>query len=100
MYTAGVKWMCDRAGAYWLVDLIASHQHDPLARAEEFQVWHLKVSQDRSAMAWMTDGNDETPIIAQKIEWTDYADHGESECELYLVRSPGQPAVLMQPCEY
>jgi len=101
VFTAGVKHIADTAGAYWLIDLVASYQHMPKVRAEEFQLWELKVNPDNSAVASMTDGNDGTkPIIEQKIPFTDYAKAGESECKLYCVLTPGQPATLMQPCEY
>ncbi|HYH63535.1 MAG TPA: hypothetical protein VD866_02450 [Urbifossiella sp.] len=95
--TAGVQWMADQAGAHWLVDAIASHQPNPKARAEEFQVWTLKVNPDRSALLTMTDGNTDMPIIQQRIEWTDYP---EPTAELYLVQTPGHLGTLMLPVEY
>lgn len=98
LYTPGVKHIADTAGAYWLIDAVASYQHDPRVKGEEFQVWTLKVNADKTAVLTMGDGNDGPPIITQHIEFTDYADPGETECELYLV-GPA-PAVLMQPCEY
>ena len=51
----------------------------------------------KSAVATMTDGNSDAPIIRQEIEYTDYP---EPECELWCVRSPGEPAVLMLPSDY
>lgn len=40
----GVKYMADEAGAYWLLDIIASYQTDAKIRREPFQVWELKLS--------------------------------------------------------
>lgn len=97
VYTEGVRWHAREAGAYWLIDLIASYQHDPLTVAQEFQVWKLLVNPDKSAMVWMTDGNSDTSIIAQKIEYTDYP---SSECEWWCCRSDGVEPTLMTPDEY
>jgi hypothetical protein len=36
--------MADEAGAYWLLDIIASYQTDAKIRREPFQVWELKLS--------------------------------------------------------
>jgi hypothetical protein len=100
VYTQGVKHIAEVAGAYWLIDAILSHQVYPLAKREEFQVWRLVVDLEKhSAMLTMTNGHTDRPIIEQFIEWTDFP---ESECELYLVRTPGQKPelCLLQPCEY
>jgi hypothetical protein len=42
LYTDGVRYVAERAGAYWLIDAIASHQLSPGVRREPFQVWTLK----------------------------------------------------------
>lgn len=44
MYTEGVKDMADACGAYWLIDLVISHQLTKSVRFEPFQVWQLKES--------------------------------------------------------
>lgn len=98
LFTAGVKYVAETGQCYWWIDLVASHQGNAKAKAEEFQVWKLQINADKSAVATMTDGNSETPIITQNIEFTDFPD--PDGLEMYLVRSPGQPAVLMMPCEY
>ena len=38
MHTDGVNYLAEKAGAFWLVDLIASHQLSRKVRAEPFQV--------------------------------------------------------------
>jgi len=47
LYTDGVKYVADTAGAYWLIDAIASYQHEPQVkrnrRLQEFQLWVLEV---------------------------------------------------------
>jgi len=97
IYTAGVKFLADEAKAYWLLDAIASHLPNPKLNREEFQVWHLRVEANRSARLWATDGNTDTPLVQQDIEYTDYP---EGMCEMYLIRTPGEPDVLMLPVEY
>jgi len=43
LITDGVKAVADAAGAYWLLDVVGSYQHDPrLDKA--FQVWKLDLS--------------------------------------------------------
>ena len=66
VYTDGVKYVAESAGAYWLIDLIASYQ--PLE--VEFQVWELR----KEGEAWCvecTDGN-ENFVLKQDIPYTDF----------------------------
>jgi hypothetical protein len=74
LYTEGVQYVAEQAGAYWLIDLIASYQTDPKIKAEDFQVWRLRKKPDDSASVTMTDGNTEKPIVEQQIELTDFPD--------------------------
>lgn len=64
-YTEGVKHMADLVGAYWLIDLIFSHQISKKARATEFQVWRIVSAKGRATIS-MTDGNGGKPLIQQK----------------------------------
>ena len=44
LFTDGVKYLADKAGAYWLLDEIALIQrYDRRVAVEEFQVWTLTV---------------------------------------------------------
>ena len=47
-YTDGVKFLAEKAGAFWLIDLVASHQTARL-RQEEFQIWTLTVDRRQNA---------------------------------------------------
>lgn len=67
--TDGVKYVADEAGAYWLVDIVASYQ--PQLQDQEFQQWILTVNPDHSATVICTDGN-EKELIRQKLEYTDF----------------------------
>ena len=57
LYTDGVKYVAETAGAYWPMDDIAFSQTDPLIRAEEFQVWNLGVRPDSIGTLTCEDGN-------------------------------------------
>lgn len=94
IYTAGVKFLADEAGAFWLIDAIASHL--PSIKGEEFMVWRLDVREDRTATLTADDGNGNI-LTVQQVPFTDYP---ESHAEFYVVRTPGEPDVLMLPCEY
>jgi len=67
----GVVFLAEKAGAHWLTDVIASYQVEPRIRAEEFQVWTLRVSAGRGTVT-MTDGNSGPAIVTQEIEMTDF----------------------------
>src|SRR5581483_7257555 len=92
VYTDGVRYVAQRGGAYWLIDAVASHQADPIARQEPFQVWVLSRLTGNAAALEMNDGNTERAIIRQEIEFTDFP---LDSLTLYLT-----DGVLMLPGEY
>ena len=71
VFTDGVKFVADKCGAFWLLDLISSWQSDPKVAKESFQVFKLKVNPDQSARVTIEDGNDNI-IAYQDIEYTDF----------------------------
>jgi len=77
VYTDGVKYMAETAGAYWLLDVVFSHVADVYANKDidaeqkEFLVCSLTVSDDDSALFTLDDGNDNI-LATQKIEYTDF----------------------------
>jgi hypothetical protein len=91
VYTPGVADMAEMCSAYWLIDLVASHQVAPSVRAEEFQVWKLTVAADRTALAVADDGNGRE-VARQVIEFTDFP---LDEMTLWLVNG-----TLLLPGEY
>ena len=46
IYTDGVKAMAQECKAYWLIELIISHQVNAEVNKEPFQVWHLSRVKD------------------------------------------------------
>ena len=70
LYTDGVKYLAEIAGAYWLIDYIFSNQSLKVIQEQEFQVWELIVDDDR-AIIRVEDGNDNL-IHEFKISYTDF----------------------------
>lgn len=73
VYTDGVKFLAESAGAYWLLDAVALAQprarRDPALR--EFQLWELSVRKDRSAiLVCSRDSEDEA--FRREIDYTDF----------------------------
>jgi hypothetical protein len=101
LYTDGVKYVAEAGGAYWLIDLIASHQvgirkkafHDPIFRIE-FQTWTLTVT-GKSAVATCDDG-DGLIMAKQVIEFTDFP---LASIKLFCTFD-GEHYFLMLPSEY
>ena len=97
LMTEGVAFLADQAGAHWLMDAIASYQHEARARAEPFQAWSLVVDAGtRSVVLAMTDGNSSRQIIRQEIACTDFP---LAKIELWAI-SDGDHRVIMLPSEY
>jgi hypothetical protein len=68
-YTDGIQYLAEQAGAYWLLDLIASYQKE--LSNKKFQVWTLKKSDDTAVITMRED--DELPVIVrQEIPYTDF----------------------------
>ncbi len=85
-YTDGIKFVAETCGAYWLIDLVASHQPPIFQKMRDedlrpFQVWRIK---KKGADHWLIDcwsdtpgGNppDEGPSIQlaeQELEYSDF----------------------------
>jgi hypothetical protein len=72
LYTDGIHYLAEKAGAYWLVDDIAFAQCGiPAVSEQAFQVWKLTVRPDHSATLACEDGNDRV-IITKDIAFTDF----------------------------
>lgn len=70
-YTDGIKYMAEICSCYWLIDLVASWQTDSRVKVHEFQVYKLRVQEDKSAIVTIEDGNSNI-IQSQKIEYTSF----------------------------
>jgi hypothetical protein len=92
LLTDGTLYLAEKAGAYWLMDLIASYRRK--LQGEPFQVWDLKVS-DHEGIVTCEDGNS-NKLVEQKIKYTDFP---LPEIKLYAVLDSGRTIILL-PSEY
>lgn len=91
--TDGAKYVADNAGAYWLMDLIASHQ-PKVRKITEFQVWKLEKT-GSSAVVRCEDGNYHE-IMRQEIEYIDFP---LDKIDLWA-QYDGNNLVIFLPSEY
>lgn len=89
LYTDGVKFFAENAGAYWFVDIVAI-MIAPLQRVHAFMDIKL-ISADGKARIVASDGN-YNEVWSRDI---DYTDCPEGEWEFFLTHD-----VLMIPSEY
>ena len=91
IYTDGVHSLAQDCKAYWLIDLIVSHQVDAVVQKEHFQVWDLKRVANDSFIIVATDGN-YNKVTSQQIPYSDFP---YDLATLWLVDS-----CIMLPTEY
>ena len=90
LYTDGIKYLAEKAGAYWLIDYIFSYQSIVKIKEQEFQVWKIKVENNKATIR-VEDGKDNL-IKAFKVEYTDFP---FSDFSLWFTEN-----VLLLPSEY
>jgi arginine repressor len=95
LYTKGVQSLAESAGAYWLIDAVASYQLDKRVRNNqrllEFQLWELDVK-DHNAYLTVKADSGEASVVAQFIEYTNFP---LGSIKLYVCNN-----TLMLPSEY
>jgi len=70
--TDGVKFLCEQAQCFWLIDCIFSYQTLEKVTAEPFQVIDLTVDlEQQTGLIIVTDGN-EQELMRQKLDYTDF----------------------------
>jgi hypothetical protein len=77
IYTSGVEYVAETAGAFWLIDAIASHctkkklMQD--GRLRDFQIWSLKTNLvKRTAVLECRADSGEKAVVTQRIPFTDF----------------------------
>ena len=76
LYTEGVEYVAETAGAYWLLDEIAlAQRHIIPVKREDFQVWDLKVNADQTATLTCGDGNGRE-VHSKPVPFTDFPQPG------------------------
>lgn len=92
LFTEGVKYVAEAAGAYWLLDEIAlAQRYEAKVAAEEFQLWELKVADDATASLACDNGNGHT-VYSKTLPFTDFPAPG---IKLYLCNG-----TILLPGEY
>lgn len=76
LLTDGVRYLAEKGGAFWLLDIIASYQQKARqdATLREAQVWTLKVNADKSAVVTCNNAEGKTKI-RQRMQFTDFPLH-------------------------
>lgn len=94
--TDGTKYLAEECGAYWLMDVIASHIPS-VPKDETFTVAQLTVNTMNKAFFTLADDSPATKIYAsQSISYTDFP---LDEIKLYVIRE-GDEWVILLPSEY
>lgn len=71
VYTDGIKYLAEQAGAYWLIDYVFSNQQLTEIKQEPFQVWLINVEENNQATIRVEDGNHQ--LVKQfTLEFTDF----------------------------
>ena len=90
VYTEGARYVAQEGRAYWLLDEIVIAQGLKQVKAEEFQVWTLRVNGNK-ALLFMGNGNGRV-VYQKEIDFTDFP---LSEIRLFFSES-----VIMLPGEW
>lgn len=97
LLTDGTKYLAEKAGAFWLMDAIASHQMNGKVAAEEMQFWKLVVDAESKATLTCDDGNGNI-LVTQEIPYTNFP---LPEITVYVQDSEYLAGlVVMLPSEY
>lgn len=94
LYTDGIGYLAEKAGAYWLIDLVGSHQ--PKLQGVPFQVWSIKVHEDDSALVTMVEDTGEPIKVSQGIPFTDFP---LRDFSFYYIHD-GHEGVMLLKSEY
>ncbi len=90
-YTEGVKYLAQEANCYWLLDYVFSNLAIKAISEQPFQVWKLKVAENRTATIIVEDGNG-NQIKSFQLTFTDFP---LEEIDLWFIEG-----VLILPSEY
>lgn len=91
VYTEGVKYLAEEAGAYWLIDHVFVNQMLDVLKNQPFQVWNISVEDNASATIVVEDG-DKNKLTFFTMGYTDFP---LKEFSLWLV-----DGTLLLPREY
>lgn len=92
LFTDGVKYFAETAGAYWFIDIVVT-ECASLVEREGFLTIYLKVGNGRATVE-VRDG-DGIALLENRI---DYTDCPEGVYKFYFIH--GEPTVLLVASEY
>ena len=108
IYSQGMEFVAEKAGAHWLIDAIASHEaanpkmKRECAADEDFNYLHfwtltVDLQQHTAILSCRKDSN--LPLVVKQV--IEYTDFPLSEIKVYAgTDGPGQPRKLYLPSEY
>jgi len=79
LYTDGINYFINKLNCYWFLDIIGSYQHELKNKA--FQIWGIKVNDDKTAAVYCIEDTGEKPLVEQELDYTDFP---LKEYEVYL----------------
>lgn len=98
IYTDGVKEVAEKAGAYWLLDIIGTEFVPAYLKATDpgMGIIEMFVTNGKAKIILTTD-DDAPPVHTRKIEYTDFPD---GKWVFYLASDDGQSCTLILPSEH
>lgn len=74
--TDGTHYLAQEAESFWLFDLIASHQLNPMIKGnqklQQIQLWHLQANNsDNKVVIWVEEDKDQI-VYQEKLDYTDF----------------------------
>jgi hypothetical protein len=79
LYTDGVKELANFASCYWLIDMVASVQHEN--KKVPFQLWRIEV-ENSTAHVTMREDTGRPTLFSKRLSYTDFP---EGSFEWYVV---------------
>ena len=98
--TDSVKALCEAAGCYWLMDIIASHQCKSKVGAAMFQIWELAYVCKSKSDYWlvtMKEDSNMPVMVSQKLFYSDFP--LPEGVKLYMIND-GRNRVILLPGDY
>ncbi len=89
--TDGIKYLAEKCGAFWLIDLVASYQIQEFREAHRFQLWKVTLLEGNKAVVTCKEDTGAANLVEQHIEFTDFP----FDYEWYVV-----DGVMMVKSEY
>lgn len=72
LWTEGMQYLAEQCGAFWLIDVVASHQRNRKLRADYFQLWRIEAGEDGGAVITARHDSDRPAVVEQEIPFTDF----------------------------